>query len=124
MSEHEPQPPPAPPAPPAPGGDAAPAGWSKALLRLWCLQQPGPIYSPPSSRATWMVGAATCAAWIAIDRWENQPDPVFVGANVPILAWYVLAVVGRAAVMPGQSRPAPAYRDVLTLATGLVPMLM
>lgn len=121
MSEHEPQPPP--PGPPAPGRDAAAAGWSKALPRLWCLRRPGPIYSP-SSRATWTVGAATCAAWIAIDRWENQPDPVFVGANVPILAWYVLAVIVLAAAMHRQSRPAPAFRDVLTLATGLVPMLM
>jgi Peptidase C13 family len=67
---------------------------------------------------------ATCAAWIAIDWWENQPDPVFVGANVPLLAWYVLAAIVLAAAMRGQSRPAPAFREALTLATGLVPMLM
>lgn len=118
MSEQELRPPPAAP------GAAAPRGWGKALLRLWCLRPAGPIQSVPSSSATWIVGAATGAAWIAIDRWENQPDPLFVGANVPLLAWYVLAAIVLAAVLRLQARPAPAYRDLLTLATGLVPMLM
>jgi len=127
MSEQEPRPPPdAPPLPPAPfaRGAAAPRGWGKALLRLWCLLPAGPIHSVPTSSATWIVGAATGVAWIAIDRWENQPDPQFVGANVPLLAWYVLAAIVLAGVLRLQSRPAPAYRDLLTLATGLMPMLM
>ncbi len=104
--------------------EPAPRSWGGALLRLWCLREAGPIRSTPSSPATFMLGAATIAAWIAIDWWESQPAPAFVAANIPLLAWYAVAVLVLAAVLRRQSRPAPPYGDVLTLATGLAPALL
>jgi hypothetical protein len=41
-----------------------------------------------------------------------------------VLAWYVLAVLGLAALLRWRSKPTPPYGAVLALATGLVPVPM
>ncbi len=68
------------------------------------------------------MGAAWLAAWVAIDRWQSQPDPQFVAAGIPSLAWYVLAILGLSAVLRWRARPAPAFGPVLALAMGAVPV--
>src|SRR6266849_9469978 len=95
-------------------------GWLRALVRLWLLR---PVRSTPSGnpqRAILIMGAAWLSAWIAIDRWESQPDPQFFPSGIPLLAWYVLAILGLAAVLRWRARPAPAFGPALALAMGVV----
>jgi len=97
-------------------------GWLPALVRLWLLK---PVRSTPSGnpqRATLIMGAAWLSAWFAIDRWLSQPDPQFFPSGIPLLAWYVLAILGLAAVLRWRARPAPAFGPVLALAMGAVPV--
>jgi hypothetical protein len=62
------------------------------------------------------------SAWIAIDRWQSQPDPQFFPSGIPLLAWYALAILGLAAVLRWRAHPAPAFGPVLALAMGAVPV--
>ena len=43
-------------------------------------------------------------------------------AGIPLLAWYVLAILGLAAVLQWRAHPAPAFEPVLALAVGAVPV--
>ena len=97
-------------------------GWLPALVRLWLLK---PVRSAPSGnpqRAAFIMGAAWLSAWVAIDRWLSQPDPQFFPSGIPLLAWYVLAILGLAAVLQWRARPAPAFAPALALAMGAVPL--
>jgi len=100
----------------------APRSYLASLLRLWTLRK---VASPPSGRATPIVvcfGALWLSLWFAIDWWDAQPAPQFVVDGAPLLAWYVLAVLGLAALLRWRSKPAPPYGAVLALVTGLVPV--
>jgi hypothetical protein len=68
------------------------------------------------------MGAAWLSAWVAIDRWQSQPDPQFFASGIPLLAWYVLAILGLAAVLRWCARPAPPFGPALALAMGAVPV--
>ena len=68
------------------------------------------------------MGAMWLSAWIAIDRWQSQPDPQFFPSGIPLLAWYALAILGLAAVLRWRAHPAPAFGPVLALAMGAVPV--
>jgi hypothetical protein len=68
------------------------------------------------------MGAVWLSAWIAIDRWQSQPDPQFFPSGIPLLAWYALAILGLAAVLRWRARPAPAFGPALALAMGAVPV--
>jgi hypothetical protein len=97
-------------------------GWLPALVRLWLLK---PVRSTPSGnpqRAILIMGAAWLSAWLVIDRWQSQPDPQFFPSGIPLLAWYVLAILGLAAVLRWRARPTPAFGPVLALAMGAVPV--
>jgi len=97
-------------------------GWLRALARLWLLK---PVRSTPSGspqRAALVMGAMWLSAWIAIDRWQSQPDPQFFPSGIPLLAWYALAILGLAAVLRWRAHPAPAFGPVLALAMGAVPV--
>jgi len=99
-----------------------PQAWLTALARLWLLR---PVRSAPSGnplRATLIMGAVWLSAWVAIDRWQSQPDPQFFAGGIPLLAWYVLAILGLAALLRSRTRPAPAFGPVLTLTMGAVPV--
>ena len=101
--------------------DSPARGWPAALARLWLLR---PLEKTPAGnplRATLIMGAAWLAAWVAIDRWQSQPDPQFFAAGIPSLAWYVLAILGLSAVLRWRAR-APAFGPVLALAMGVVPV--
>jgi hypothetical protein len=106
----------------ATNADLPPHGWLKAMLRLWLLR---PVTPPPAGnalRATLVMGAACLAAWVAIDRWQSEPDPQFFPDGIPLLAWYVLAILTLAALLQWRTRSAPAFGSVLALATGAVPV--
>jgi hypothetical protein len=73
-------------------------------------------------RTVLILGAAWLSAWVAIDRWQSQPDPQFFPSGIPLLAWYVLAILALAALLRWRSRPAPALGPALALAMGVVPV--
>jgi hypothetical protein len=68
------------------------------------------------------MGAVWLSAWVAIDRWQSQPDPQFFPGGIPLLAWYLLAILGLAALLRWWARPAPAFGPALALAMGVVPV--
>jgi hypothetical protein len=99
-----------------------PQGWFTALLRLWTLRR---VRSPPAGNptpATFIMAIVWLSAWVAIDRWQSQPEPHFFADGVPLLAWYVLAVLGLAALLRWRARPAPGFGPVLALTMGTVPV--
>jgi hypothetical protein len=102
--------------------DYPPQGWPTALARLWLLK---PVRSIPSGnplRAVLIMGIAWLSAWVAIDRWQSQPDPQYFPSGIPLLAWYVLAILGLAGLLRWWARPAPAAGRALVLAMGVVPV--
>jgi hypothetical protein len=102
--------------------DYPPEGWRAALARLWLLR---PLRSVPSGNplhAALIMGTVWLSAWVAIDRWQSQPDPQFFPAGIPLLAWYLLAILGLAALLRWWARPAPAFGPALALAMGVVPV--
>src|ERR1700688_1822009 len=101
--------------------DYPPQGWLTALARLWLLK---PVRSTPSGDpqgAILIMAAVWLLAWVAIDRWQSQPDPQFFPNGIPLLAWYALAILGLAALLRRWARPAPALGPALALAMGVVP---
>jgi hypothetical protein len=101
--------------------DHRPPAWPAALVRLWTLR---PVRAAPSgdpTRATLIMGTVWLAAWVAIDRWQSQPDPQFSPGGIPLLAWYVLAILGLASLLQWRTR-AVAFKPLLTLAMGAVPV--
>src|SRR5271165_3354360 len=97
-----------------------PQAWAPLMARLWALRpvSPAPIANP--RRAALIMGAAWLAAWVAIDRWQSQPDPQFFAGGIPLLAWYALAVLGLASLL--QWRAHTAFGPMLALAMGAVPV--
>jgi hypothetical protein len=81
-----------------------------------------PPWSNHSTAIIVGLSALSVLLWIAIDWWEALPDPQFVLDGLPLFAWYVLAVLGLAALLRRQSNPAPAFGAVLALAAGAVPL--
>lgn len=100
---------------------SVPPTWRTALLRLAVLR---PLTAAPAGnpkRAILVMGLAWLAAWIGIDHWQSQPEPQFSAAGIPLLAWYVLAVLSLAALLRRLSHPAPPFAAALALSVGAVP---
>jgi hypothetical protein len=106
----------------AANADHPPHGWLRALAKLWLLRPltVAPVGNPLP--ATVIMGAAWLAVWVAIDRWQSQPDPQFFTDDIPLFAWYVLAILTLAALLKWLSRAAPKFGSVLALAMGAVPL--
>ena len=102
--------------------DHPPQGWFKTLARLWLLRPARLSPSANALRATCIMGALWLAAWVAIDRWQSQPDPQFFAGGIPLLAWYALAILGLAALLRRRSHPAAAFAPLLALCVGAVPV--
>lgn len=99
-----------------------PQSWVASLLRLWMLRGIGPV---PSRRATpILIGLSMLwlLLWVAIDWWDALPDPQFLIAGAPLLAWYALAVLALAALLRWRSRPALSNEAALVLCLGSVPV--
>ncbi len=91
------------------------------LLRLWALRGVRPDSDPANF---WLICLSLfwLFLWFAIDWWESSPDPQFLVAGVPLLAWYALAILGMAAFLRWQSTPKPSFAATLMLSLGLVPL--
>jgi hypothetical protein len=59
---------------------------------------------------------------MAVDWWQRQPDPEFSIDGIPLLAWYVLAVLALAGLLRWRARPRVAFGAVLILALGAAPV--
>jgi hypothetical protein len=104
------------------GFEPPPQTWLGALLRLWLLR---PVAAPPRTdpaRATLVMSVLWLAAWVAIDRRQSQPDPLFISGGIPLLAWYVLALLALAALLRRTAHPAPSFAPLLALSLGAVPV--
>jgi hypothetical protein len=97
------------------------ASWSRTLTRLWLLRPVDAAPSASPARAICAMAALWLLAWIAIDFWQFQPDPQFFPDGIPLLAWYVLAIVVLASLLRWRLRPAPAFPSMFALALGSVP---
>jgi hypothetical protein len=108
-------------------GDTARTGdpsrtWFGTLARLWILRPVGAVPSGNALLANIVLCAAWLALWVAIDRWEIQPQPQFAAGGIPLLAWYALAALGLAALLRWRSAPRPPFGNVCVLVLGLVPV--
>jgi hypothetical protein len=85
-------------------------------LRKIAVPRASPAVLLAAMAAVWL------SLWLAIDWWERQPLPTLSGDGVPLLGWYVLAVLALAALLRWRCSPRPDFDAVLVLATGLVPL--
>jgi hypothetical protein len=107
---------------PPTAGDTPQGSWFKMLLRLWCLRSADaePRGNPVAAIVVFCVSCLS--AWVAIDWWQRQPDPEFSIEGIPLLAWYVLAVLALAGLLRWRTRPRPAFGATLVVALGAVPV--
>jgi hypothetical protein len=99
------------------------ASW-KQLLRLWTLRRPGAEAIRPSTQMCVSLSSACLLLWLAFDWWSAGPEPQLAVVNLPLLAWYALAILALAALLRRQSWPVPAYPSALLMTLGLVPVLI
>jgi Peptidase C13 family len=92
------------------------------LLRLWTLRGSGSIQSEHATPIIICSSVFWLAIWLAIDWWSALPDPQFLAAGAPLLAWYALGILMLAALLRRRSYPMPTYEEALVLAMGLVPI--
>src|SRR3984893_8500287 len=111
---------------PAPGltgsGSTPQSSWFRVLFRLWCLKSAD---APASGNplAALIVLSVTClSAWVAIDWWQRRPDPELSMDGIPLLAWYVLAVLALGGLLRWRTRPRPAFGAMLVLVLAVVPV--
>jgi hypothetical protein len=96
--------------------------WGRALARLWCLR---PLNNAPQGNPTiaiMVLSVCLLAAWVLIDHWQRQPDPEFSIDGIPLLGWYVVAVLGLVAILKWRSAPQPHPGAALLLGLGAMPL--
>jgi len=93
-----------------------------SLLRLWALRRIGPVSSRHSTPVLIGLSVLWLSLWLAIDWWDALPDPEFLLAGAPLLAWYALAILALAALLRWRSNPMPTFEAALVLSLGLVPV--
>jgi len=106
----------------SPAATSNQTGWLTALPRLWLLQ---PLRAAPPRdplRAACVLAVLWLAAWVAIDRWQSQPEPQFYPSGIPLLAWYVLAILALAALLRRRLRAPESFGTGLVLSLGAVPL--
>jgi hypothetical protein len=106
----------------ATNADPPPHGWLSTLMRLWLLRRVTSAPAGNALRATLIMGVTTLTAWVAIDRWQSQPDPQFFTEDIPLFAWYVLGILTMAALLQWRARASLKFGPVLALAMGAVPV--
>lgn len=107
---------------PAPNTYHPPQSWLGSLLRLWLLRTVKSAPATNSTRAIIVMSVLWLAVWLAIDRFQSQPDPQFFAGGIPLLAWYVVGVLALAALLQRRARPEPAFAAALALTMGAVPV--
>jgi hypothetical protein len=111
-----------PPFAPPTAGNTPRSSWFRVLLRLWCLKSADAESCGNPLAAIIVLSFCCLAAWMAVDWWQRQPDPEFSIDGIPLLAWYVLAVLALAGLLRWRVRPRPAFGAMLILALGAVPV--
>jgi Peptidase C13 family len=94
-----------------------------ALLRLWTLRDSSSI-AGPSLRFLTALSCALLLLWLAVDWRQAQPDPQFLAAGIPLLAWYALAILALAELLRLIVRPGANFAATLMLVLALVPLPM
>ncbi len=107
--------------PPPAGAGVAGRSWLATLLRLWSLRRVAAPRGDPRY-ATFALSTLWLLAWVAIDRWQRQPDPRFYPDGIPLLAWYGVGLLVLAVVLRRLSSPRPALGATFALAVGVVPV--
>jgi len=106
----------------ATNADHPPHGWLRTMMRLWLLRSVAWVPAGNPLRATLIMGLTWLAAWVAIDRWQSQPDPQFFADDIPLFAWYVLGILTLAALLQWRARASLKFGPMLALAVGAVPV--
>jgi Peptidase C13 family len=89
------------------------------MLRLWMLVA---TKAAPSLRFSASLALVWLLSWGATDWFYAGPNPQFFSENVPLLAWYALAILGLTGLLRWRMRPALTADGALALAVGLVPL--
>ncbi len=97
------------------------ASWFKTVFSFWTLRATYAAPRGPAGTAILALGLSWLALWVAIDWTERQPVPTLSLDGIALLAWYVLGVLGLAAILRWSSSTS-AVSATLTLALGLVPL--
>jgi Peptidase C13 family len=92
------------------------------LMRRWTLRKNGVVPARHATPILFGLCIAWLVLWIAIDWWGAEPDAAFFIGNVPLLAWYGLAILALAALLHQRSMPMPPFAAALALSLGLVPI--
>jgi hypothetical protein len=111
-----------PPAADMPPVAASRPSWFRMLVRLWCLRKVDTAPRGNPIAAGVLLGSSLLAAWVAIDWWQRQPEPVFYVEGIPLLAWYALGVLAMTALLRWLSTPRPDLGATIVLGLGLVPL--
>jgi len=98
-----------------------PQSFAASMLRLWTLRI-GPVSSRHATPILMGLSTLWLLLWVAIDWWGALPDPQFLIAEAPLLAWYALAILALAAFLRRRSRPMLTIEAALMLSLGLVPV--
>jgi Peptidase C13 family len=88
-------------------------------LRLCCLMS---VSAAPSLRSSVLLVVLCLAIWCGLDWLYAQPDPQFFLANMPLLAWYALAILTLSALLRWRAKPRPAFAATFALAAGSIPV--
>jgi hypothetical protein len=101
----------------------APRSRLALLLKLWGLRAVPPTAGPSTALLT-CLALFSLLLWLTIDWLAALPDPQFLAAGAPLLAWYALAILTMAVLLRWRSRPRPAFEAALLLSLGAVPVPM
>jgi hypothetical protein len=98
--------------------------WPRVLSRLLLLRNVD--RAPVQVSLTWILGlaAALLCAWVGIDWWDKQADGEFYFYNVPMLAWFALAVLGVSGVAGALSTPRVDLRRTLIVSLAAALMML
>jgi hypothetical protein len=100
---------------------AAPS-WLKTTAGFWRLKALTLLPAESPTRLIVVLSSAWLGLWGCIDWQERQPNPVLTLDGVPVLGWYVVAVLALAAILRSRSTPRPDLGAVLVLAVAIVPL--
>jgi Peptidase C13 family len=80
------------------------------------------VSAAPSLRSSVLLVVLCLAIWCGLDWLYAQPDPQFFLANMPLLAWYALAILILSALLRWRANPRPAFAATFALAAGSIPI--
>ena len=100
-----------------------PQTWLSCLLHLWVLRAvpyrfpPAILGAPPWS---WLRRGLQAGSPSTAGRFSRTRQ--FFAGGIPLLAWYLLAILGLAVLLRWRAHPASAFGPVLALTLGVVPI--